>query len=620
MSDDLLPYYEKELTFLRQMGAEFAEKYPKIASRLLLEAEKCEDPHVERLIEAFAFLAGRIHRKLDDELPEITESFLGVLYPHYLAPVPSMSIVQFALDAGQAKLQTGQTIKRGSILSSRPVDGSPCRFRTCYPITIWPVEVAAAGFEAPAGIGLQTQETRSILRLVLRTTSGLPFSALFEKVSETEERSFDRLRFYLQGEGQLVYALYELMFVNAVKVELRPGEAKRKGPAPIYLDPSCLRQVGFDREEGMLPYSDRSFLAYRLLQEYFTFPEKYHFLDLCELSKAVRAGYGDTIEVLIHFNREFSMEKGVNPQTFRLNCTPIVNLFRQVAEPIQLTHTQSEYRVVPDVSRQMAMEVYSIDSVSNTATYNEKPIPFQPFYSFKHAVNRESQRTFWYAHRRQSQRKEDAGTEVFLSLVDLDFNPSRPDVEAVTVIATCTNRDLPGRLPFGSAEGDFQLEGPGLFTSIRCLKKPTPTVRPPMRRATQWRLISHLSLNYLSLVEKEGETGPEALREILKLYDFTDSSATRRQIAGISKVAARRVFRSIPSPLGASFVRGVEVSIDLDEQQYVGSGAFLMAAVLERFLALYTSINSFVQLTHSVQQREGVIKRWPPRAGEQIVV
>jgi len=620
MSEELLPYYEKELTFLRQLGAEFADKYPKIAGRLLLEADKCEDPHVERLIEAFAFLAGRIHRKLDDELPEITESFLGVLYPHYLAPIPSTSIVQFNLDAGQAKLQTGQTIQRGSTLSSRPVDGTPCRFRTCYPITIWPIEVTAAGFEAPAGMGMQTQDTRTVLRLALRTTGGVPFSSLFEKLPEGEQRGFDRLRFYLQGEGQLVYALYELLFVNTLKVELQPGDAKRKRAGRISLSPDCLRQVGFERDEGVLSYSDRSFLAYRLLHEYFSFPEKYLFFDLCELAKAAGPGFGDSMEVLIHFNRDFAQEKGVTPQTFRLNCTPIVNLFRQVAEPIRITHTKTEYRVVPDVGRQSATEVYSIDSVTSSASYNEKPIPFQPFYSFKHGVDRESQRTFWHANRRPSARKDDSGTEVYLSLVDLGFNPSSPGVETLSVIATCTNRDLPSRLPFGNPEGDFQLEGPGLFTSIRCLKKPTPTLRPPMRRATQWRLISHLSLNYLSLIENEGENGPEALREILRIYDFTDSSATRRQITGIARISARRVFRSIPSPLGASFVRGIEVKLELDEQQYVGSGAFLMAAVLERFLALYTSINSFVQTVATTQQREGEFKRWPPRAGEQIVL
>jgi type VI secretion system protein ImpG len=195
-----------------------------------------------------------------------------------------------------------------------------------------------------------------------------------------------------------------------------------------------------------------------------------------------------------------------------------------------------------------------------------------------------------------------------------------PDAQILSLETTCTNRDLPGRLPFGSRDGDFNLEGPGIYTAIRCLKKPTPTLRPPLRRGTQWRLISHLSLNYLSLAEREGGNGPAALQEILKLYDFADSAAARRQIAGITHVEARRVFRSIGSSMGASMVRGIEVAVELDEAQFVGAGVYLLAAVLERFLALYASINSFSQLAVSTQQREGVLKRWPPRAGEQIVL
>jgi type VI secretion system protein ImpG len=618
MNDDLLTYYERELSFLRQMGAEFAEKYPKIAARLLLEEDKCEDPHVERLIEAFSFLAGRIHRKLDDELPEITESFLSVLYPNYLAPVPSMSIAQFMFDPAQAKLQTGQTIPPGSVLSSRPVEGTPCRFRTCYPVTIWPIEIASASFEPPARIGARDDTTRAVLRLELRT-DGIPFSEIREKISAIEERKFDCLRCYLHGEGSLVYGIYELLFTNVVRVEIRsPG--MKKTPEPVVLQPSCIRPVGFGRDEGMLPYNDRSFLGYRLLQEFFAFPEKFHFFDLCELSSARLAGAGDAMEVWIYLNREFGLESQVNARTFRLNCTPIVNLFRQVAEPISLTQTQPEYRIVPDARRQLATEIYSVDEVLSSSPHAEKPVIYQPFYSYKHALEYDRDRTFWHASRRASQRKGDEGTEVYLSLVDLDFNPSAPGVETITVHTTCTNRDLPARLPFGSAEGDFQLEGPGVFQSIRCLKKPTPTLRPSLRRALQWRLISHLSLNYLSLVEQQGGRGPDALQEILKLYDFADSAATRRQVAGITAVSARRVFRSVGMPLRSAFVRGVEVSIEFDEQQYVGTGVFLFAAVLERFFSLYASINSFVEVVASSQQREGTLKRWPPRSGEQILL
>ncbi len=619
MKEDLLAYYEKELTFLRRSGAEFAAKYPKIASRLLLEPDKCEDPHVERLIEAFAFLAARIQRKLDDELPEITESLLGMLYPHYLAPIPSMSIVQFFLDSEQARLQTGQQIPRGSMLHSMPVAGTPCRFQTCYPVHIWPIEVVSVGFEPPERTEVQGHTAYTMLRMRLRVSDGLPLSELREKTDTGGYQSISRLRFYLQGEGRLIYALYELLFNNILQVEFRAGSSG-KGPLPMLLKPDCVQPVGFGRDEGMLPYADRSFLGYRLLTEYFSFPDKFLFFDLSGLDRAACAGFGDQLEVRMYFSRSFELEKGVNSQVFQLNCTPAINLFRQMAEPIQVSGTRAEYRIIPDVRQQMAMEVYSVDTVINTAPRLEKPIVYQPLFSYKHALGRERQRVYWHATRRPSERSDDEGTEVYISIVDLDFNPSVPDAEILTIETTCTNRDLPGQLPFGNASGDFQLQGAGIYTAIRCLKKPTPTLRPSLGRGTQWRLISHLALNYLSLAAEEGNHGPAALQEILKLYDFADSSVTRRQIEGITRVRARRAFRSVGSALAASVVRGIEVSIEFDEQKYVGAGVFLFAAVLERFLALYASINSFSQLVVSTQQREGILKRWPPRAGEQIVL
>jgi type VI secretion system protein ImpG len=323
--------------------------------------------------------------------------------------------------------------------------------------------------------------------------------------------------------------------------------------------------------------------------------------------------------MLFSFGREFPLEKSVTAQTFRLHCAPVANLFNQIAEPIRVTHLQPEYRVIPDTGRQSVLEVYSVDSVVAARPGEDETVEFQPFYSFKHAADRGEQQTFWYASRRASQRKDDEGTEVYLSLVDLGFNPTLPAADTLTVHATCTNRDLPGRLPFGGSDSDFQLEAAGVFQGIRCLRKPTPTLRVPLRRGVQWRLISHLSLNFLSLVEGGNGAGPEAFREILKLYDFADSSVTRQQIAGISRLSAQRVLRPVGGGQGG-FVRGLEVSLELDESQFIGSGVFLFAAVLERFLGLYASMNSFSQLAARTRQREGVLKRWPPRAGEQILL
>jgi type VI secretion system protein ImpG len=604
MSEDLLTYYERELSFIRQMGAEFAGKYPKIASRLLLEANTSEDPHVERLIQAFAFVAARVHHKIDDEYPEITESLLNVLYPHYLAPIPSMSVVQFVCDPDQGKLTSGYTIEKGAALYSQPVNGSPCRFRTCYPVTLWPIEVASARLESPERLGPAPKSAASVLKLELHTLGGIKFSEL----------DLDRLRFYLHGESSLVHSIYELIFNQVCEVRLRnPGI---KDPKPIVLSKRCIQSVGFGSDEGLLPYGPRSFLGYRLLQEYFAFPEKFLFVDLLELDSAALVEATDRLEVCFFINRIPQVEQPINKDTFRLACAPVVNLFEQSAEPIRLTHAQTEYRVIPDVRRQSATEVYSVDAVLDTSPHLEEAVAFQPFYSVKHASGREQQRAFWYMTRRPSPKREDAGTEVYVSLVDLDFQPTLPPVETLSLHTTCTNRDLPAKLPFGGEQGDFELDGAAPLARIRCLTKPTQTLRPPLRRGTQWRLISHLSLNYLSLCEGSRE----ALQEILKLYDLSDYSVNREQIAGITQVTSRQVVGRPLSMAWNGFCRGLEVSIAFDEEKFVGSGVFLFASVLEKFLGLYTSLNSFTQLIATSLQREQPIKRWPPRAGEQILL
>jgi type VI secretion system protein ImpG len=605
MADDpLLPYYERELTFLRHLGAEFASKYPKVAGRLLLEADKSEDPHVERLIQAFAFLAARIHHKLDDEFPEITDALLGVLYPHFIAPIPSMSIAQFVLDPDQGKLTGGHHIPRNSMLYSPAVNGAPCRFRTCYPVTLWPLEVASARFDAPDRVSPAPQAA-AVIRLELRCVGGTAFSDL----------ALDSLRFFLHGESPLVYALYELLLNNTSQVQFRPLE-EQKGTKPIVLPARCLSPVGFGPDEGLLPYTPRSFLGYRLLQEYFAFPEKFLFFDLKELDRAVRARFRTGVEVLLFLDKPLRLEQPISADTFRLGGTPIVNLFEQVAEPIRVTHTETEYRVVPDFGRQQATEVYSIESVTSVSPHLSEPTIFEPFYSFKHAAEREQQQAFWHTTRRPSLRKGDSGTEVYLSLVDLNFRPTVPAVETLTLHVTCTNRDLPGRLPFGGERGDLELEGAAPLSRIRCLKKPTETIRPPIRRGAQWRLISHLALNYLSI----SEGGRDALQEILKLYDFSDSPVIRQHIAGITKVASRRVVGRPASMPWNGFCRGIEIAIEFDEDRYVGSGVFLFASVLEKFFGLYGSLNSFTQLIATTKQREEPVKRWLPRAGEQILL
>jgi type VI secretion system protein ImpG len=313
------------------------------------------------------------------------------------------------------------------------------------------------------------------------------------------------------------------------------------------------------------------------------------------------------------------LDQNPEPQHFRLACSPIINLFEQTAEPITLDHAHTEYRVVPDVRRQATTEVYSVDRVSSLTPGSTQSVDYQPFYSFKHSFEREKQRLFWHAARRQSERKDDTGTEVFLTLVDLEFQPTRPPTEVVNVRVTSTNRDLPGRLPFGDPDGDFDLEGAAPIRRINCLVKPTKTIRPPLRHGAQWRLISHLSLNFLSAVEGGEGNDPEVLQEILKLYDFAESPAIQQQILGLVGVGSRQVWRRLRTGRGSGFARGIEATLEFDESRYVGSGVYLFASVLEKFLGLYVSINAFSETVISTKQR-GLLKRWPPRSGHQALL
>lgn len=613
MRDDLLLYYERELTFLRQMGAEFAEKYPKIASRLVLEPDKCEDPHVERMMEAFAFLAARVHLKIDDDFPEITEALLNILYPHYLRPIPSMSVAEFQVDPEQVKPETGLKLPSGAVLYSRPVGGIPCKFRTCYDITFWPVSVAEAEWKTPDRLqpGIKAPDAVGAIRVELRCQGDLTFPKL----------SLDSLRFYLNGESNMIHTLYEVICNNCTQIVVRDPTPRTK-IRPVILPPESIRPVGFGPEEGMVPYTRRSFVGYRLIQEYFCFPQKFFFIDVEGLDQLAAAGFGSAAEIVFligpfeRADRRQALELGVSARTFRLGCAPISNLFSQTAEPILLDHTKSEYAVVPDVSRRAAMEVFSIDEVVSMNPRDQEVVKYEPFYSYRHGATRDKQQAFWHSVRRDSGRRNDEGTETFVSLVDLTGRPIRPNVEALTVRTTCTNRDLPARLPFGNESGDFELAGAAPVKRITSLIKPTDTLRPALGKNAHWRLISQLTLNYLSLVDD----GREALQEILRLYNFTGSAYADKQIDGIVQLASRRHFARVVSEDGVAFARGTRVDMDFDEEQFVGGGVYLFAAVLECFLGLYCSMNSFSQLTARTRQRKEILKQWPPRAGRKILL
>jgi type VI secretion system protein ImpG len=613
MADDLLEYYNRELTFIRRLGAEFAAANPKIAKRLRLSPDDAaDDPHVERMIEAFAYLTARIRIKIEDEFPEITASLLNVLYPHYLAPIPSMSIAQFMVDLEQTQLTSGYTIERLTELETEPVRDEPCRYRTCYPVTLWPIEVRSAVLAQaplPAPVTPFSSAASAVLRIGLNCAS---------HEIDWHTLGVDSLRFFLKGQPHHIHRLYELLFNNALGVAVtRSGTPVE----PFLLSDGALQQVGFARDEGLLPYAARSFLGYRLLTEYFAFPQKFLFIDLRLSEIRAMPRLERQLVVYIYLNRVIpDLARNISADTFQLGCTPIVNLFPQRADPITLTQNSFEYQVVPDRRRFLAHEIYSIDRVVGSSVKGES-LEFRPFFSVKHAESRGSESTYWHATRRPAEStiaSGDKGTEVYLSLVDLGFKPSGPAGAVLEVQTTCLNRDLPVELPYGGDQPRLQLaEGGGLVARIRCLTPPSPTHRPNLGHGLLWRLISHLSLNHLSLVE---ESNAEALREILKLYDVIDSAETRSQIDGILGVKSRRVVGPMRSDGPLTFCRGTEVSIHFDEERFAGSGLFLFATVLEHFLGLYCTMNSFSKLIATVKGREGVLKKWSPRMGENVLI
>ncbi len=596
LDEEFLRYYWEELLYLRRLGQEFARTYPKVAARLELAPDQSADPHVERLIESFAFLTARIQRSLDNDFPEIAAELLQILYPHLVQPIPSLSVARFDVDPQRASLSSGYDVPRGAGLFAHPEHGDICRFRTCYPLTLWPVEVTEAAFEVPDRYTFLDQQgdVAAVLRLRL-VAQGEPF----------EKLELDRLRFFLDGDLMLVGRVWELLLNRTLRVELLPAGER----TPRRLPGEPVQPVGFGLDEAVLPYPEHAQPAYRLLQEYFAFPDKFLFFDLGGLRGVASGG---TIDVLFLLDQAPSSRLPIGPENFVLGATPIINLFTRTSEPIRVDHRRLEYRLVADDRREKTTEIHSILKVSGSSDPAEPSRELAPFYAFTHEMSERGQRVFWHARRVLSLYQDVVGTETLLSFLDLDFKPTRPPMETVFAHTLCTNRALAAQMPAGAL---LSIDEPVPVGRVVCLKKPTPQISPPLSGQTLWRLVSHLSLNYLS-VSGERES-VKALREILRLYCGSEAASVHHQIGGIRAMEVRQVVRLLGRSAWRGFCKGHEITLTLDEGRFVGGSAFLLGAVLNHFFALYASTNSFSQLVLRRHEREGEWKRWPPIAGER---
>ena len=619
MDPRLLQYYNRELQYVRELGGEFAKEYPKIAGRLGLETFECADPYVERLLEGFAFLAARVHLKIDAEFPRFTQHLLEIVYPHYLAPTPSMAVVQMRPNLSEGALSAGYKVPRGSALRSvlGRGDQTACEYRTGQDVTLWPIELEHAEYTGYVGdlteLNLPARP-RGSLRLKLKTTAGLKFSEL----------ALDELTLFLRGSDDQPTRIYEQLMAHAVAVVARPPG--RPAPWQHVITEGAVSPVGLEDEEALLPYGPRSFQGYRLLHEYFAFPARFLSIKLAGLAPAVRRCAGNELELVIVSDlHDRALDGVVGAANLSLFCTPAINLFPRRADRIHLTESVPEYHVVPDRTRPMDFEVYSLKEVVGYGANAEAEQRFRPFFARNNQTAIDEVQAYYTIQRqprvlstKQTQRgtrSSYVGSEVFVSLVDPNEGPYRSNLRQLALETMCTNRDLPLHLALGQGRTDFTIESGAPIESVRCLAGPTPPRASHAHGDTTWRLISHLSLNYLSLAEGAANADKgSGLRELLSLYADLSDPTHRKQIDGIRSTACAGITRALPVPGPTTFGRGLEVEVTCDETAFEGSGAFLLGAVLQRFFTKYVSINSFTETVLRTVQR-GEIMRWPAKLG-----
>ena len=621
MDTRLLGYYNRELQFIREMGAEFAEAYPRIAARLGMDGIDCADPYVERLIESFAFLAARVQLELDARHPDFTQHLLEMVYPTFLAPVPSSAVAELVPRSGESSLKDGYPIPRGTALRAKTGgQGTACEFRSAHDLVLWPVSVTAASYVvgtgslAAPGVRLDPR-CRGAIRLELRS-DGVPL----------RELPLDSLTFYVHATADLAGKVYEQVVANAVGVAVRTAGTSRM----TLLPGSAVRTVGFEDREALLPLSPQGFEGYRLLQEYFAFPDRFLFFALDGLQPALAQAQGDTVEVFVLLDRTTpEIDNAIDASTFRLNCTPVVNLFPRSLDRIHLSAGDTEHHVVPDRNRPMDFEVYAIDRMVGVGAAGESLVEIKPLYSTNHRSSETDIHAYYTVQRhprlassRQQQtgaRTGYLGSECFVSIVDSRQRELSGEIRQLDVHAVCTNRDLPVGLGFSKSRLEFEVEGGAPLQVARCLAGPTAPRPSPAFGDTAWRLVGQLTLNYLSLADTDPEQGAQMLRHLLGLYADPNDPVALRQVDGVRWVQHTPVVRRIPGGGPITYGRGVQVAVTLDDAAFEGGGALRLGSVLERFFARHVSLNSFVE-TRLRSTTRGEIKQWPVRTGSRHLI
>lgn len=576
-------FYKAELDYLEKAGQEYARLHPQRAQHLGVTDVRSRDPHVERLVQSFAFLTGRVHRRLNDDFPELTHNLLDLIWPHYLRPIPSLALLQFRPIPG---MQAPETFPKGfEVKSKQTSEQVYCQFQTLYPVEVYPITLDDAQMVTPEDTG-QRQ-----LRLRFKLVQG----------AEVEGLRLDRLRIHLMGEPAVTFCAYRLLRTQVRRLRLRFGrdrnrvfdgeDAKRR-----------IRPVGFREDEGALPQSPISFPGYRLLGEYFAFREKFLFVDLCDLGGVDLERHEDTFELFVEFEHRPPESFRPNRENFQLYVTPILNLFQRNGEPIKIDHLRREHQVLGNYTQPGSYEVYSVDRILATRG-QDTPRRVHSFFSFEHDRQETDARSVYYQVR---QDFSPAGRwQTRLALVSPDRSFQLPASETLSLEVTCTNGRLCGELAIGD------IQKPMGSVAYRNISRPTPPIYPRFGSGSEWSFVSHMALNILSL----GDAA--ALRRILELYDFERRPENRRRIEALVQASTRSIERLI----GGALVRGTEITLDVDESRFDEEGELLLLGeVLHEFLTLYASTNSFTRLILRQASPERENLEWKPAAGRQSLI
>ena len=619
-------YFLSEMEYLRSRAVEFSRDYPRIAHELRLSEGKSSDPHVELLLQSFAFLTGSLRSDMEAESNQVPIQLLGTLYPHLVTPIPSMTVLQLDVLPGGANFENGWLLARNrEFFNYGHGDRGRhlrCRFRSAYNTELRPLEIGHIAPVAPNTFDFTTypDDERHVLQAAFgRAHAILKVVIRNKRNNETEagspihEYGLDRLGFYIDGHELNCWDLYTLLASNLLHIAVRSDLddkvrlLNRDGKAGL---DAVMQWRGFSDNDAVLPYRDSSHKAYRLLQEYFLFPEKYLFFDMIGIDHSqIAQGF----DLLFLFDTANLLKLRLGATSLRLNCVPVINLFLSSLEPLRLHHQDHEYRLVADLKHHAFHEVHSVDKVVVTPE-NGEPRTLSPYIGLSTALLTDS--SYSYSTRiEKSPLKSVPGTETYIAFHDRKFDLELMPNEVVSIQACCTNRRLPEQLRIGDL---LQMEGGGPVTTGMIALKPSRHLAPKLDAQQPWFLVSNLNLNHLSL--SGNQDGLAALQNVLRIYANELTPSHAMQIRSISALRTRGMYKRMGRDAWRGFCQGTAVTLELDENVFEGNSPLLFAEVLRRFFALYASVNHFVEFALESKQRKGIWKQWDPLAGEQIVL